>query len=110
MNKTSKIQKLIDNQLSKKERDKIIKEIKNNNELKIEYALLLQIKEQHRERVKEDLKQKLRNTPPSGRGTAALENIATAAFIGSQGETETPLPITDDTIEAFLNEEDEDDS
>ena len=103
------IQKLIDNQLSQKKSQKLIEEIKNNEDMKLEFALLMKIKQESRNQLKQNLLTRMRSETKTGTtigvAASALGNIRSAAFSANTTAPAEDLPIDESTIEDFLNSE-----
>lgn len=108
-NKIEEIKQLIDNKLSDKESKKLIAEIKNNEELKLEFSLLTKIKKNSREKLKEKLKTQIEQAATFGTAAALqLDYISgKAAFSQATATTCKPedLPVSDETIDEFLEED-----
>ena len=101
-NITEKIKLLVDNKLSEKESKELIEKIKKDEKLKIEFALYSKLKLKAREKLKAKLKKNI------GIGTVAsnyLEQIKHAAFANEKPIHEEDLPIDDETIDEFLEED-----
>ena len=104
------IQKLLNAQLSEQEEKVLINEIKNNAELKMEFALQSRLYKNAKQQMKNELKERFKTLQETTIAAEQLEQIRKAAF----GKTDTygeDLPVSDETIQNFLdeNEEEEDD-
>jgi hypothetical protein len=104
MKKTNKIQKLIDNQLTKKEQEDLVNEIRNSTDLKLELALLLRIKKNHREDFKRKMKEQIQNGAMTIAASYLTDIKEKAAFSGDIKTDEPILPIDEETINDFLND------
>ena len=107
---TDKILRLIENKISsEKEKNDLIEEIKNDKNLKTEFALLIKIKEQSREKLKMQLKQQAQIIEQQGVLTPAdfLNSFSQAAFFKIGIDNAEDLPIDDETIDDFLENDDE---
>ena len=113
-NKTQIIQKLIDDQLPEKEAQELINKIKSSPEMKLEFALLMKIKQESRNKMKQELLDRMRagadNTPRIGTAAAALYQIRAAAFSSNKITGAEDLPIDEDTIKDFLNSDEEEEN
>ena len=101
-----RLQQLIDNKLNHLERTELMNELKVNPEMKQQLAVLLKVKEIGREekRVVINLtKNKSKQTPIA---KFSLSEIRRAAFGQNQANDElTNLPIKDQTLDEFLNDD-----
>ena len=105
---TDKLQLLIDNKLPSQERQELIKDIKNSSRLKQELAILMKIKEIGKQKTKTILLEKTQKTKASGIAKFSLAEIRRAAFGQNKGNNDlTSLPIKDETMNDFLNDEDD---
>ena len=107
MNKniTEQIKLLIDNKLSEKERKALIKKIKKDDNLKIEFALLSKRKMQTRSLLKKKLKEQMPITDRQTIATTALQELRLASFSKTGILPNEDLPIDEDTINDFLEDE-----
>ena len=104
---TDKLQLLIDNKLSIEDRSNMMQEVKKDPVLKQELALLMKVRDIGRKRMGTLI--------PSKKGIAvtakfSLAEIRRAAF-GQNKEELTPLtalPIKDQTMDDFLNDDNDD--
>lgn len=98
---SEEIKLLVDNKLSERESKELIKKIKKDENLKIEFALYSKLKLKAREKLKEKLKSELIYSDNTA-GATYLEQIRSAAFAGKTKITEEDLPIDEGTIDEFL--------
>lgn len=105
--KTDKLQLLIDNKLPSIEKKELISDIRNSPKLKQELALLMKIKEIGKQKTREILKEYSQKNNTSSIAKFSLAKIRRAAFGQNKGNNElTSLPIKDETMNDFLNDED----
>ena len=109
--KLQQIEMLINNKLSEKESNELIAEIKNNKEMELEFALLMKLKQKSRQFLKQQLLDRMHSNsnghPGFGPAATALGSIRSAAFSANKPSGAEDLPIDDETIEDFLNEQEE---
>ena len=104
---SDKLQLLIDNQLTGKERVELIEEIKNNPKTKQDLALLIKIKEIGRQKIKTIMSTNTHKTNPTAIAKFSLAEIRRAAFGQNKSNDDlTSLPIKDQTLDDFLNDDD----
>ena len=106
-NITNKIQALIDGLLPENEKLDLIEKIKGNKELKMEFALLNNIKKTSREALKTKLKARTEKVAHSTPAAHYLQQFEAAAFSKTGVESNEDLPIDEDTIDDFLEEDNE---
>ena len=103
---TDKLQLLVDNKLIGKDRKELIEEIKNNPKQKMELALLMKIREIGRHNLKTMIKARNPNPKHSAIAKFSLAEIRRAAFGQNKNNDDlTSLPIKDDTLNDFLNDD-----
>lgn len=91
-----------------KERQLIIDEISASADLKQELALIVKLKDLGKEKKKSFLQGEMKNSGPSAYAKSSLSEIRHAAFgKNKQNDELTSLPITDNTLDDFLSDEDE---
>ena len=91
-----------------KEKELLIEEIKNNHQLKQELALIMKLKEVGKEKNRSFLKSKEGKAKPSAYAKSSLSEIRHAAFgKNKQNEELTSLPIKDQILDEFLNDDDD---
>ena len=104
--KTDKLQLLIDNKLDTNDRSKLINEIKNSPELKQELAILMNIREIGRQKEKTIIDLNKSKSKHSAIAKFSLAEIRRAAFGQNKANDElTSLPIKDQTLDEFLNDD-----
>ena len=106
---TEKLQLLVDNELSGKERADYIKEIKDDPESKQELAHLMKIKELGRSEIRMIINTFKSKSKVNYVAKISLASIRRAAFGNNQDRVVelTNLPIKDSTLNDFLNEEED---
>jgi len=100
------IKLLIENRLSDKDKATLIKTIKKDKSLKREYLLQKELyKASFINRIRSKVGNKTKTNVPVNNPTP-IYYIKTAAFADDEKFTHRGLPITDETINDFLNEDD----
>ena len=105
---TKKLQLLVDNELSGNKRADFIKEIKDDAKSKQELAHLMKIKEIGRSEIRMIINTSKSKTKANPIAKYSLASIRRAAFGNNQDSAVelTNLPIKDNTLNDFLNEDD----
>ena len=98
----NKIQALIDGLLPEEEKIDLIAKIKADKELKMEFALLSNIKKATREKLKQELKQRTVNISSTTPAAHYLQQFEAAAFSKTGAIPDEDLPIDEDTIKDFM--------
>ena len=106
---TEKLQLLVDNDLAGKERADFIKEIKGDPKSKQGLAHLMKIKEIGRSEIRTIINKSKSKTKANPIAKNSLASIRKAAFCNNQDRAVelTNLPIKDNTLNDFLNEDKE---
>ena len=104
---TENLQLLIDNKLKNPKREELINLIKNNSKVKQEFALLMNIRDIGREKIKTKIEDSDFSKKESiGIAKYSLTEIRRAAFgQNTKNDDLTSLPIKDQTLDDFLTED-----
>ena len=104
---TNKLQLLIDNKLTCEERTELIDNIKTDAHFKQELAILMKIKQIGKQKIRTVMAANKKNSKPTAIAKFSLAEIRRAAFGQNKSYDElTSLPIKDETLDDFLNDED----
>lgn len=107
--KKTEIRDLLLGKLSLEEKNLLIKEIKNNKVLKLEYTIQQIMLKKSIKGTVEDIIMGVVPSVVSVGAPASLEKMGIAAFADEDPKPGTDLPVTDETISDFLEGEELDD-
>ena len=104
---SNKIQQLIDGLLPEDKKNDLIAKIKDSKELKMEFALLTRIKKEAQSKLRGKLKERANVTMSETPASYYLQQFEAAAFSKTGIVSDEDLPIDDDTIQDFLEDDSE---